>query len=465
MIDVTAIKNALNGRGVAVFGLGVSGLATVSALRAAGIPTTAWDDDAAKRQKAAALGADIADLTTVDWAGYSALVVAPGIALTFPTPHPIPARAHGAGVEVLGDVELLHRAGHDRKTIGITGTNGKSTTTALVGHVLNASSVSAAVGGNIGRAVLDMDVPPENGVMVLELSSYQLDSCPTFAPDIGVHLNLTPDHLDRHGDMAGYAAAKMRIFRGNGAAIIGVDDAPSRAMLADVKAGGMRDCYEISVVGPVSRGAYVVDGILYDRMNDGDARVVGSVAGLNILPGVHNHQNIAAAYIVARLCGVAADDILAAVKTYPGLPHRQYLTRTINGILYINDSKATNADATEKALVCYDDIYWIVGGTPKDGGLNGLDPYMNRVRQAFLIGKAADEFSIWLAERGVETVMCGTLENAVTAAHRAAQESQNKGGVVLLSPACASFDQFLSFEHRGNEFARFVAALPNDGGE
>lgn len=462
MIDLSSIAAGLGGRPVAVFGLGLSGLATVSAFVRAGVSVTAWDDDETKRTQAASEGATITNLTLADLSGFAMLVVAPGIPLTHPEPHVVVARAQEFGVEILGDVELLHRVHHGRKTIGITGTNGKSTTTALIGHVLNANGITASVGGNIGRAALDIELPPQDGVIVLELSSYQLDLCPTFAPDIGVHMNLTPDHLDRHGDMAGYAAAKMRIFRGAGAAIIGVDDEPSRAMFKQVQEAGDRDVYAISVVNPVERGAYVSNGILFDCM-DGEAREIGSVSALTTLPGVHNHQNICAAYIAARLSGLDADVIMNAVKTYPGLPHRQFMTRVINGVAYVNDSKATNADATAKALVCYRNICWIVGGKPKDGGLNGLEPFMDRVRKAFVIGAAMDDFCKWLDNRGVDYVRSETLDRAVSEAHITAQAARGEpggAGVVLLSPACASFDQFRSFEHRGDEFTKMVMALP-----
>jgi UDP-N-acetylmuramoylalanine--D-glutamate ligase len=451
MIDLGRYAKTLNGKPVAVYGLGLSGFSCVRALIAAGVTVTAWDEDKAKRSIAKAAGAKIDEL--IDLTGYAALVLSPGIPLHLPAPHPVVERARHTGVEIIGDIELLYRANPARKTIGITGTNGKSTTTALVGHILKECGVSAAVGGNIGKAVLDLD---DADIFVLELSSYQLDLCATFAPNIAVHLNLTPDHIDRHGDLAGYVAAKMRVFRGKGHAVIGIDDQPSRDMAWQVRTAGARDVFEISVIGSVEKGADVEDGILYDAMT-GEAENVVDLKEIAALPGVHNHQNAATAYAIARLVGLESSAIIAAMKTYPGLPHRMFTVRTIAGIPYINDSKATNADAASKALACYREIHWILGGVPKAGGLGGLEPLMDRIAQAYVIGQAADDFAEWLSARNVAVKKCGTLDHAVAEAHMAAQKAEH--GVILLSPACASFDQFKSFEHRGQVFTDLVREL------
>lgn len=451
MIDLARYVETLQGKPVAVYGLGLSGLATVRALVAAKARVYAWDDDEPKRIAAVKLGAEIDMLENLS--PFAALVLSPGVPLYFPQPHPVVERARRDGVEIIGDVELLGRAGLGKKTIGITGTNGKSTTTALVGHILRSNGVSVAVGGNIGTAVLELD-PAD--IFLLELSSFQLDLCTSFAPDIGVHINLTPDHLDRHGDMNGYMAAKMRIFAGNGHAVIGIDDEYSRRMVAQVLDAEEREVYTVSVIGSVERGVDMEDGILYDAMT-GEAEEVGDLSEFANLPGVHNHQNAAIAYAVARLVGLSSEKIIEAMRTYPGLPHRLFTVRTINGINYINDSKATNADAAGKALASYADIHWIVGGKPKDGGLQGLERLMPHVKQAYVIGEAADNFSSWLIAHRVITENCGTLESALMAAHKNAQEAGH--GVVLLSPACASYDQFKSFEHRGDVFTALVKGL------
>lgn len=460
MIDLKAYASTLNEKPAAVYGLGLSGMAAVRALTAAGVPVLAWDEDAAKRTAAEQAGARIDDMFG-DLHELAFLLLSPGIPLHFPAPHPVVSRAREAGVEIIGDIELLHRSGHGLKTIGITGTNGKSTTTALVGHILNDAGVRAVTGGNIGKAALDLDLAGAE-VIVLELSSYQLDLCPDFSPDIAVHLNLTPDHLDRHGDLQGYMAAKMRVFRGKGQAVIGADDAPSQAMLRTVGQAGERDIYTVSTSNTAARGVFIKAGLLIDAMGTQPVEI-GSLQAIKILPGVHNHQNAAAAYAVCRLMGVRSETIMAAMTRYPGLPHRMHLVRVINGVSYINDSKATNADAAAKALACYRPIYWIVGGKPKKGGLDGLEPFMERIVHAFVIGEAAGDFSRWLGSRGVPLTVCDTIECAVPEAHRMAQASRGQpggAGVVLLSPACASFDQFRSFEHRGDMFTDLVKALP-----
>lgn len=465
MIDLTRYKATLNNKPVAVLGLGLSGMASVRALRAAGIAVTAWDDHEPHRDAASTLDAQIENLSVADLSGFAHLVLAPGIPLHFPEPHPAVIRAREAGIEVIGDVEILHRAAHGIKTIGITGTNGKSTTTALVGHILNRCGVDAVICGNIGRAVLDIDLPrKESAVIVLELSSYQLDLCTTFAPDIAVHTNLTPDHIDRHGDLAGYINAKMRIFNGAGEAVIGVDDAPSLQMMERVESAQTRRVHPVSSGKVLTHGIYVHNGMLFDAMH-GAAAEIGDVHAIKTLMGVHNHQNIAAAYAVARLLGLAPQVIVKALESYPGLPHRMFIVRHINGVGYIDDSKATNADAAGKALACHKNIYWIVGGRAKEGGLDGLEHLMDRIAQAFVIGEAADDFCKWLDNHGVTYTRSETLDRAVADAHHQAQS--NRGlpggdGVVLLSPACASFDQFKSFEHRGQVFAQLVNAL--DGG-
>ncbi len=430
MIDVTKFVESLNGKPVAVMGLGISNLAAIKALRAAGADIAAWDDNEEKRHAA---GVPTKDLAHEDMSAYGCLLLTPGIPLT----HPAAQKARDAGIDVLCDLEILHRCAHGCKVVGITGTNGKSTTTALTHHVLKECGVPAVMGGNIGHAALDMTLPDANdAVIVLEISSYQADLCPSFAPDIAVLLNITPDHIDHHGSMENYAAAKAKMFRGAGAGVIGLDDEQCERIYARLEKDGARELVGISVDS------------LPEEIYNLDAPA---------LPGAHNMQNAAAAFEVARLLGLETQAVLDAIKSFPGLLHRQYLVREIDGVSYINDSKATNAAATSKALGCYDDIYWIVGGRAKDGGLKGLEPYVSRIKKAFLIGEAADDFALWLKENDVAYENCAIMDNAVTAAHQSAQAAGQ--GTVLLSPACASFDQFNSFEQRGAVFTALVNSL------
>lgn len=462
MIDVSAFAQTLNGRPVAVFGLGVSNIAAIAALHAAGVTTAAWDDSADNRDAAARAGAELRDLMAEDLSAYACLVLAPGVPLHHPAPHPVVEKARAEGLEIICDIEIFARARVPRPVIAITGTNGKSTTTALIGHILNESGRGAAVGGNIGTPVLALDLPAATGAIVLEISSFQMDLCPTFAPHIAVHLNFSRDHIDRHGDMDGYIAAKEALFRGAGHGVIGVDDDWSRAMFDRLSAGARTLC-PVAVTRKPDNGIYVENGQLFDA-RDGVAET-GISLDIRTLPGTHNQQNAAAAYAACRLWGIAAEAIVAAMKTFPGLPHRQYLVRVINGVPYINDSKATNADAAMRALACYRRIYWIAGGKPKEGGLSGTEPYLERVAHAFLIGEAADDFAAWLKKYDVAFTICHTLDFAVQAAHKAAQDDRGApGGVgtVLLSPACASFDQFKNFEERGDRFTAYVQALPED---
>lgn len=457
MIDVKHFAKGLKDKPVAVFGIGKSNLAVIHALRKAHIDVVAGDDNPENITEAVKAGAK-GGLMESNFSQYACLVLAPGVPLHFPQPHAVVKKAQAAGIEIICDVEILSRLHHGRQTVAITGTNGKSTTTALVGHILKKCNVEAEVGGNIGHAVLDLDMPPHEGAFVIEMSSYQIDLCPTFAPDIAVHLNLTPDHLDRHGTLDGYYQAKKKLFHGAGSAIIGVDDEYSQRMAQEVMAAGTRQVYPVSVLRPVPGGVYVLDGVLYDAMFD-EAEKIDDLDDLDIktLPGQHNHQNAAAAYAAARMMGIPPHKIMQAMRSFPGLPHRQFVCREINDISYINDSKATNAAAAEKALACYSHIFWIVGGKPKEGGLEGLDSYSERIAHAFTIGEAMEDFSRWLEKHNVAVTRCGTLERAVMEAHKQAQGQGH--GVVLLSPACASFDQFKSFEHRGDDFMRLVAAL------
>jgi UDP-N-acetylmuramoylalanine--D-glutamate ligase len=450
MIEVQGFRNER----IAVLGLARSGLAAARALKMGGAQVVAWDDAPARRDEAARDGIAIAELASEDFSVLRALVLSPGIPHTYPTPHPAAARAKAAGVPVIGDIELLGRSRREARYVGITGTNGKSTTTALLGHILQQAGRKVAVGGNLGVPALSLDALGADGIYVLETSSYQLELIDTLAFDVAVLLNITPDHLDRHGGMAGYIAAKERIFARQGArhaAIVGLDDEICRGIASKLR--GPR-VVPISAERAAPGGVSAADGFLTDDM-DGAARRLVDLGTLDRLPGRHNWQNAAAAFAAARVLGLGAEEAVAGIKTFAGLAHRQELIATIDGVRYVNDSKATNADSVAVALACYQDICWIAGGNAKEGGIASLAPFFPRICHAFLIGEAAQQFAATLGGK-VPYTLCGTLDTAVAAAHEAAP----KGATVLLSPACASFDQFSDFEARGERFRALVAALP-----
>ncbi len=443
------------GHTYAVLGLGRSGAATAETLIRSGARVLAWDDSESAR---AAVPADIlVDLTAVDFAEVDALVMSPGIPLTHPTPHAVAVAAKAAGKPIISDIELLAHAQPQARFVCITGTNGKSTTTTLIAHVLKAAGRRVEVGGNLGQAALSLAPVGLDGIYVLELSSYQLDITPTPIADIALLLNITPDHLDRHGGMDGYIAAKELILRAKGKSslgIVGQDDDPCRQLFAKLK-GGERRLIPISVEKPVTDGAYVdKNGMLIDAIR-GAKQTVLDLKTIARLPGKHNWQNAVAAYVTAKALGLSAEEIVAGFESYPGLAHRQELIATVNGVRYVNDSKATNADAAEKALACYENVYWILGGKAKEGGLAGLEPYYDRIRHGFLIGEAAPAFYKQI-NRAFPTTMSGTLDKAVAEAHALAQREKKPGAVVLLSPACASFDQYPNFEIRGSAFRASV---------
>lgn len=448
-------------RTVALFGLGKSGLSTVRALEAGGAKVVAWDDSEAKRSEAAKEGVRVEDLTARSWADIAAFVLSPGVPLTHPEPHPTVKLAHKAGVEIIGDVELFQRAvaasGTGARIVAITGTNGKSTTTALIGHMAKRCGVDAQVGGNIGKPVLELDPPTPNTVYVVEVSSYQIDLAPGLAPDVAILLNITPDHIDRHGTVENYAAVKARIFARQGeddTAVIGVDDAYSTDICTAVSAKRAQKVVPVSIGKTVGHGIYVLDGLLYDSTGT-QTQKAGDFRPLRTLAGAHNWQNAAAAFAAGRALGFARERILASFESFPGLAHRMEIVAEENGVRYVNDSKATNADATSKALATYDNIYWIIGGKPKEGGIETLGEFFPRIRRAYLIGAAAEEFARTL-EGKVGYVRSGTLDRAVEAAANDAGKGEGDLRIVLLSPACASFDQFANFEERGEIFRKLV---------
>ncbi len=464
MIKANEFVASLNGKPVAVFGLGVSGLSSAKALMAAGADVAVWDDSEEKRNEAAKAGARLVEFTVSGLAGFGALILSPGIPLHFPHPHVAAQRASEAGVEIIGDLEILHRLNHGVETIGITGTNGKSTTTALISHIMKSAGIDVMTGGNIGKPVLDLAVPKTNGAIVLEISSYQMDLCPTFRPKISVLLNISPDHLDRHGGLDGYVAAKEKIFEGEGVAVCGIDDAPSNAVYEKISKAGNRKVIPVSVKKDTVGGIYVKEGVLIDHRAD-EAQEVGKISDIASLPGLHNQQNICAAYAVCRVSGVSAQEILDYTKTYTGLPHRQQLVRVINGIAYVNDSKATNGESAARAVACYNNIYLIAGGKAKEGGLTALEPYIEKIRHVFVIGEAMEDFAKWLEKAGIHHTKSHSLDIAVLEAHTLAQNERGQpggAGTVLLSPACASWDQFNNFEHRGDVFMTLVNAMSEE---
>ncbi|WP_298960390.1 UDP-N-acetylmuramoyl-L-alanine--D-glutamate ligase [uncultured Methylobacterium sp.] len=447
------------GRAVALFGLGGSGLATALSLREGGARVTACDDDPARMRAAADQGIPVADLRAADWSGFAALVLSPGVPLTHPAPHWTVERARSAGIAVIGDIELFCReraaTAPDAPFVAITGTNGKSTTTALIAHLLRAAGRDVQMGGNIGTAILSLAPPAPERIHVIEMSSFQIDLTPSLAPSVGVLMNLTPDHLDRHGDMASYAAIKERLVAGAGHAVIGVDDDWCRA-IADRRAGPLVRVH----VGEAGDGPGILArrGLVIDGRGE-PAVPVADLAGIPSLRGAHNWQNAAIAYAVTSRLGVTPETFAELIPGFPGLPHRMEEVGRRGRVLFVNDSKATNADSTEKALSAFQHVHWILGGKAKEGGIAALAPYFPRVAHAYLIGAATETFAATL-DGHVPYTRSGTLAEATAQAAAAAARSDDPEPVVLLSPACASYDQFRSFEERGDRFRALVRALP-----
>lgn len=440
------------GKTYAVFGLARTGLSVCAALTASGARVLAWDDGEAARARP--LGAaDLTDLYTADLATCAALVVAPGVPLTHPAPHPLVLRARAAGIPVIGDIELFAQARCSlppHRVVGITGTNGKSTTTALIHHALTACGVQARLGGNIGLPILSQEPLGEGGVYVLELSSFQIDLTQSLACDVAVMTNLTPDHLDRHGDMAGYAAAKRRLFaiqKADGVAILAQDD-PWTAGMAQAVCGRV---VKASVGGALPDGISITDGLLQV-----DGVEVARQADWPRLGGPHNAQNAACALGACLALGAPQDAVLAAFASYPGLAHRMEWIADVGGVTYVNDSKATNPTSTAPALAAFPGrpIHWIVGGRRKTDELDACQPYLGNVKAAYTIGEAAALYARLLGA-SIPVAQAGTLHTAIEAASRAAEP----GDVVLLSPACASQDQFSDYEQRGEAFRSTVKAM------
>lgn len=455
------------GRRVAVFGLGGSGLATARALVAGGAEPVCFDDGEAGREAARKAGLAVADLRQEDWSQIAALVLAPGVPLTHPQPHWSVELAREHGVEVIGDVELFlrerRRIAPDAPLVAITGTNGKSTTTALIAHILKSAGRDAQMGGNIGVPILDLAAPSPARIHVVECSSYQIDLAPSLDPSVGILLNITPDHLDRHGTLEHYASVKERLIAGSRLAVVGIDD-PHSAAVADRAERAGTPVRRISARHPVATGVHAEGSVLW--LDEGGAQsVFTDLAPILSLRGAHNAQNACAAIAACRALGLSADEIRAGLASFPGLAHRMEMVARAGRVLFVNDSKATNADAAERALASYSRIYWIAGGRAKAGGIDSLRPWFGRIAKAYLIGEAAQDFAATLAGH-VETEMSGTLDAAVAAAARDAARDGADEPVVLLSPACASFDQFPNFEARGRAFAEVVRGIvPQQAGQ
>jgi UDP-N-acetylmuramoylalanine--D-glutamate ligase len=431
-----------------VLGLARSGLATVRALVAQGNRVIAVDDDPEKGLQAKALGAQVVGMGNISWDDVDRLIQSPGVPLWFPEPHPVTAQARHRGIPICGEGDLFRAAHPNARLVGITGTNGKSTTTALVGHILKKAGLDCQVGGNIGIPM--MDLPPAD-IYVLELSSYQLDLSHNLDLDVAAWINLSEDHLDRHGSMEAYSAAKQRIFHTTKraqTAIIGIDDDLSEAVWRQMSEKG-RSVIPVSVTRPTEisgQGGWLTEGS--DRLLEW--------ASLSSLKGDHNFQNGVIAYGICRALSIVPEDIIRGIQTFPGLAHRQEWVRTLNSVCFINDSKATNASATATALTTFEEIYWIAGGVAKQDGIEPLAPFFSKIRHAFLIGQAQDRFGATL-EGKVSYTKSQTLEQAVKQAYELSKE--NSRTVILLSPACASFDQFRDFEHRGDVFRHLVEGL------
>jgi len=463
LIPVRSYSN----KAVAVFGLARSGLACVCALKAGGAEIFAWDEKDNLRVRAESEGAIVLPWQNWPWDRITALVLSPGVPLTHPEPHETVVKAKEMGVEVIGDIELFAReirpnpaAPGFAPVIAITGTNGKSTTTVLIGHILAACGFDAQAGGNIGKSALRLAPPSPKTVYVLEISSYQIDLSPGFKPDVTVLSNITPDHIDRHGSMQNYVAVKTKLLKQtakDGLNIVGVDDSHCASIFTKLSSNGGPLCVPVSVGKVLGRGVFVLDGVLYDAHSERAAKVM-DLRTAEHLPGAHNWQNAALAYAATRPYVKDARAIAEAIVSFPGLAHRIEDVGGIGKVRFVNDSKATNADAAERALVCFTDIFWIAGGKPKEGGIAPLAPHFSRIRKAYLIGDAADDFAATL-EGKVEYEISGTLENAVASAAADAAASQAPSPIVLLSPACASFDQFQDFEQRGDAFRSLVAKL------
>lgn len=456
MIPVASLAD----KQVAVFGLGASGRAAATALAAGGADVVAWDEDCAAVAAAEAIGIKTVDFHDIAWETFACLVLAPGVPLTHPEPHWTVRKAQVAEIEIIGDVELFcrerRRLAPQAPFIAVTGTNGKSTTTELIGHLLRSTGHDVQIGGNIGTPVLSLDPPAIGRFHVIECSSFQIDLTPTLDPSVGVLLNVTADHVDRHGTIEAYAAIKERLVANADVAIVVVDD-PWCHAIADRLAIAGKTVLRVSTRRPIAHGVYA-EGTELFYADDRIARPVASLKGIGSLRGRHNAENAAATFGAGRALKIEDVALAESLKSFPGLPHRMEEVGRRGRVLFVNDSKATNADAAAKALASFHRIFWIAGGRAKDGGISGLVEFFPRIAKAYLIGESADDFAKML-DGAAEYEISRNLADAVTSATADADRDQADEPVVLLSPACASYDQFQNFEHRGDLFRQLVAAL------
>ncbi len=456
-----------NGQSLAVFGLGRTGITAALSLLKGGAIVWAWDDNPAARDAAAKQGVTLKDLKTIDWEECDALVLSPGVPDTLPKPHWSAKFAKAAKVPIICDIEIFAREIAARpenerpKIVAVTGTNGKSTTTSLIGHILRSCGKDAQIGGNIGRGVLDLNKVRAGTHYVLELSSYQLERTFSLRANAAVFLNLTPDHLERHGDLTGYEVAKRRIFNNQtseDAIIIGVDSEATKRIHSEITAQNGRSIYPVSVKKCLGRGASVMKGKLYCNIHHKAVEICDLKKAV-ALEGLHNHQNAAAAFAAVQSLGLDTKEIGDAILSFPGLAHRMETIGRAGPVRFVNDSKATNADAAKQALESYKNIFWVSGGQAKSGGIEPLTDLFPNINRAYLIGEAAPEFHKTLSKNKVTHKISGTLEKAVLCAARDAMQSDASNPIVLLSPACASFDQFKDFESRGEAFRDYAQRI------
>lgn len=447
----------VQGKTYYVVGIARSGLAAIKTLLKAGARVYAWDDVALVRDQALELGATLCAPEEAPWQSLEALILSPGIPHEYPHPHPGATLARAHKVPIVCDMDLLFQACPEASFVGITGTNGKSTTTALVGHILEKAKKSVAVGGNIGVPVLDLPVLGAQGTYVLEMSSYQLERTPHIKTDVAVLLNIIPDHLTRHGGWEGYVHAKIGLLAGEPAPFIlmGVDEAVTRDLFEVQRVLPSFRGVGVSITRPLETGLYLnVRNELVDAFWE-EARVICRLDDVKALMGVHNAQNVLAAYGACRALGLSFEDCVSGILSFKGLAHRLESLGTVGNIHFVNDSKATNPDAAARALACFQGVSWILGGVPKEDGLKGTGPFYPRVRRAYVIGQAQALFASTLEGR-VPYTCCNTLEEAVA---KAVEDLGGEEGTLLLSPACASFDQYADFEARGDDFRRLFQAL------
>ncbi len=463
MITATTFKD----RRVVVFGLGRTGVTAALSLQAGGAEVWAWDDKEAGRAAASSAGVQVRNPRKQDWSKFDELVLSPGVPHDLPEPHWSAVEAKAAGVPIICDIEILAREVNAQpdsnrpKIVAITGTNGKSTTTSLIGHILKSMGKDAQIGGNIGRGVLDLDRMHSGSYYVIELSSYQLERTQSLRANAAVLLNLSPDHLDRHGTMEAYGDAKQRIFSNqtqDDAVIVGVDDEFGRTLTTALKVKNGRRIIPVSSKRALGHGVFALGGKLMDRTGK-RGKTVCDLLSAKALEGAHNAQNAAAAYAAVAALGLDPKAIGSAILSFPGLAHRMETVGQLGKVRFVNDSKATNADAVRQALGSYDNVYWIAGGIAKEGGLEPVTDLFDRVSKAYLIGEAAKPFARTLRGADVPFKLSGALEMAVVCAARDALESKHANPIVLLSPACASFDQFANFEVRGDAFRDAVQSL------